>query len=148
MRLNPAAFRSIVRRPGTSLVPSDAPVQPAPLMGLATSTAVGQGLQQAIRGPVLTPGHAGFVEAAHVFKPPLRSVRLLAVARPLDARDVRDAIRFTVAQSVRVRARSGGHSYAGYSTLSDGAVLDLRNLRSVRVDKLNGTATVGAGPTH
>jgi hypothetical protein len=33
------------------------------------------------------------------------------------------------------RARSGGHSYAGYCTLTDGVVLDLRRLDWVRFDK-------------
>jgi FAD/FMN-containing dehydrogenase len=44
-----------------------------------------------------------------------------------------------------VRARSGGHSYAGYSTAARGVVLDLRDLNAIRVDKHTGTATIGAG---
>lgn len=58
---------------------------------------------------------------------------------------MRDALRFMVSHGVRVRARSGGHSYAGYSTLSDGVVLDLRRLNWVKVDQRNRTATIGAG---
>ena len=50
-----------------------------------------------------------------------------------------------VANGVPLRARSGGHSYAGYSTLSGGMVLDLRNLRGISVDMHNRTATIGAG---
>ena len=67
------------------------------------------------------------------------------VARPLDARDVRDAIRFTVGHGLPVRARSGGHSYAGYSTLNGGVVLDLRLLNDIAFDRGTGTATVSAG---
>jgi FAD/FMN-containing dehydrogenase len=44
-----------------------------------------------------------------------------------------------------VRARSGGHSYAGYSTLTGGVVLDLRKLNWVNFDKAAGSATIGAG---
>jgi FAD/FMN-containing dehydrogenase len=91
------------------------------------------------------PGQPGFRTAAHVFNPRFDDVLPIAVARPLDAGDVRDAIRFTASRGIRVRARSGGHSYAGYSTLSDGVVLDLRRLNSISVDKRNATATVGAG---
>src|SRR5205823_464104 len=40
---------------------------------------------------------------------------------------------------------SGGHSYAGYSTVHDGVVLDLRHLRSIRGSRSSSTATVGAG---
>jgi FAD/FMN-containing dehydrogenase len=46
---------------------------------------------------------------------------------------------------VPLRARSGGHSYAGYSTRSGGVVLDLRSLGRISVDRRAGTATVGAG---
>jgi FAD/FMN-containing dehydrogenase len=104
-----------------------------------------QTLQQAIRGHVFERGQPGFVAAAHVYNPRFDNVLPTAVARPVDSLDVRNAIRFTVAHNVPVRARSGGHSYAGYSTLSNGVVLDLRELNSITVDKAAGTATVGAG---
>jgi FAD/FMN-containing dehydrogenase len=102
-------------------------------------------LQQAIRGHVFVRGQPGFISAAHVYNPRFDRVLPTAVARPLDAVDVQNAIRFTVSRNVAVRARSGGHSYAGYSTLSGGVVLDLRRLNSITVDKRAGTATVGAG---
>lgn len=102
-------------------------------------------LQRAIRGHVFQRSDPGFTAAAHVYDPRFDNVLPTAVARPVDAIDVRDAIRFTVTHGVPVRARSGGHSYAGYSTLSDGVVLDLRKLNSIKVDKRAGTATVGAG---
>ncbi len=44
-----------------------------------------------------------------------------------------------------MRARSGGHSYAGYSTLKDGLVLDLRKLSGISVNRRTGIATIGAG---
>jgi FAD/FMN-containing dehydrogenase len=103
------------------------------------------GLKKAIRGQVLLPHDPGFVAAAHVFNTRFDHVRPRAVARPVDGVDVRDAIRFTAPRGVRVRARSGGHSYAGYSTLADGIVLDLRRLSKVRFDKASGLVTVGAG---
>jgi FAD/FMN-containing dehydrogenase len=114
-------------------------------MGLATTTSVGRGLQGAIRGHVFMPGQPGFRSAAHVFNPRFDEILPTALARPVDASDVRDAVRFTVPRGIRVRARSGGHSYAGYSTMSNGVVLDLRRLNSISVDKRNATATVGAG---
>jgi FAD/FMN-containing dehydrogenase len=102
-------------------------------------------LQQAIRGHVFQRGQPGFTAAAHVYNPRFDNVLPTAVARPIDSIDVRNAIRFTVAHNVPVRARSGGHSYAGYSTLSNGVVLDLRKLNAIKVNKAAGTATVGAG---
>ncbi|MFL5337847.1 MAG: FAD-binding oxidoreductase, partial [Geminicoccaceae bacterium] len=67
------------------------------------------------------------------------------MARPINGPDVRDAVRFTVGHGISVRARSGGHSYAGYSTLTNGVVLDLRRLNWVNFDQSAGTATIGAG---
>ena len=102
-------------------------------------------LQQAIRGHVFDAGSTGFAQAAHVYNERFDSVLPSAVARPVDAADVRSAIRWTVAQGVPVRARSGGHSYAGYSTLKGGVVLDLRKLNQISVNHAQGTATIGAG---
>ncbi len=90
-------------------------------------------------------GAPGFPGVAQLYNPRFDSVLPTAVARPVDSVDVRDAIRFTVAHGVPVRARSGGHSYAGYSTLSGGVVLDLRELNTITVSTGARTATVGAG---
>jgi FAD binding domain/Berberine and berberine like len=103
------------------------------------------GLQQAIRGRVFERGAAGFQAAAHVFDPRFDHVLPDAVARPVDGLDVRDAIRFCTSKGIGVRARSGGHSYAGYSTAAHGVVLDLRELNAITVDRQAGTTTVGAG---
>jgi FAD/FMN-containing dehydrogenase len=102
-------------------------------------------LSQAMRGRVIERGAPGFRAAAEVYNERFDNVMPQAVARPLDATDVRGAVRWAVAHDVPLRARSGGHSYAGYSTLSGGVVLDLRNMRGVSVNRRAGTATVGAG---
>ena len=103
------------------------------------------GLQKAIKGHVFRPNDPSFAAVAHVFNMRFDHIRPQAVARPVDGTDVRDAVRFTAARGVRVRARSGGHSYAGYSTLANGIVLDLRRLNAVHFDKPSGLVTVGAG---
>ena len=104
-----------------------------------------QGLRHAVGGTVFTRGQPGYPAAAHVYNERFDSIQPLAVARPDTAAEARDAVRWAVSKGVRLRARSGGHSYAGYSTLDDGVVLDLRNLRHVSIDRAAGTATVGAG---
>jgi FAD/FMN-containing dehydrogenase len=117
----------------------------APVMTASGSGGIARGLQSAIRGHVFAPHDPGFAATAHVFNTRFDHVQPQAVARPVDGADVRDAIRFTVARGVHVRARSGGHSYAGYSTLANGVVLDLRRLNWVRFDQATGLVTVGAG---
>jgi FAD/FMN-containing dehydrogenase len=102
-------------------------------------------LRQAIRGRVFERGSPGFAAAAHVYNERFDHVLPSLVARPLDTADVQAAVRWAAAKDMAVRARSGGHSYAGYSTLPKGIVLDLRNVRSVEVDHGAGTASIGAG---
>ncbi len=98
-----------------------------------------------IRGTVIKRGASGFAQAAHVYNSRFDGVLPSLVARPVDAADVRTAVQWAVAHGVPLRARSGGHSYAGYSTLYGGMVLDLRNLRGITVNVHAGTATIGAG---
>jgi FAD/FMN-containing dehydrogenase len=102
-------------------------------------------LQGAIRGHVFEPGRPGYANAARVFNLRFADVQPSAVARLTDAADVQHAVRAMVQRGTPVRARSGGHSYAGYSTLADGVVLDLSAMNSITVDRRSGTATVGAG---
>jgi len=102
-------------------------------------------LADAIRGPVIERGSASFRDAARIYNQRFDHVSPAAVARPLDPADAAAAVRWAATYNVPLRARSGGHSYAGYSTLSDGVVLDLRNLRQINFDRRAGTATIGAG---
>jgi FAD/FMN-containing dehydrogenase len=48
------------------------------------------------------------------------------------------------ANAVPIRARSGGHSYAGYSTTT-GVVIDVSRLASITVNAAAGTVGIGAG---
>lgn len=102
-------------------------------------------LKQAIRGQVIKPGSPQFPVAAHVYNERFDHVRPSLVARPVDTADVAAAVGWADAKDVPLRARSGGHSYAGYSTFSKGVVLDLRNVSGVKVDTGAQTATIGAG---
>ncbi len=102
-------------------------------------------LQKAIRGHVWGPATPGFTPASHVYNERFDWVKPFAVARPINGPDVQAAVRWCVANNVPMRARGGGHSYAGYSTLIGGVVLDLRRLSGISIDRRSGTATVGAG---
>jgi FAD/FMN-containing dehydrogenase len=112
---------------------------------VAAGSGIPRTLKQAIRGAVIKPGSPGFAAAAHVYNARFDNVLPSIVARPVDTADVAAAVRWAVAKNVPLRARSGGHSYAGYSTFSKGVVLDLRNVSGVTVDTAARTATIGAG---
>jgi FAD/FMN-containing dehydrogenase len=62
--------------------------------------------------------------------------------QPLDARDVAAAVRWARSSGVHIVAKSGGHSYGGYST-TRGVIVDLSRLGSVRLRRTR--AVVGPG---
>ena len=99
----------------------------------------------ACAGRCIRPGSAGYAAAAQVYNARFDGARPDAVIEPLDSRDVQAVLRWADRHDVRVAARSGGHSYAGYSTLGEGVVVDLRRLDGIAVDRGGRRASVGAG---
>ena len=59
------------------------------------------------------------------------------------AQDVEKTVRWARKHAIHIVPRSGGHSYGGYSTTSQGVVVDVSRMHGVHVH--NGIATVGAG---
>src|SRR5829696_7299149 len=94
-------------------------------------------LRAAVRGRVLVPNGS----AALVYNTRFDGRRPDAVVQVRDTADVAAAVRWANRFDVRLVARSGGHSYAGYCTTGDGVVLDLSRLRGIRVS--SGRVTVG-----
>src|SRR5262249_6653589 len=70
-------------------------------------------------------------------------IKPMAVLQAASVADVRAAVRWAQQYGVRIAARSGGHSYAGYSTTT-GLQVDLRALRGITVRAGSGTALIGA----
>ncbi len=116
-----------------------------PLATGAAKSMIPKTLQAAMRGPVIKKGAPGFLTAAHVYNERFDGVLPNLVGRPLDVNDVVGAVRWAVGHDVPLRARSGGHSYAGYSTQYGGAVLDMRLMSGISVNRRTGIATIGAG---
>ncbi len=88
-------------------------------------------LARDVRGPLLRPR----TSATLVYNQRYAGRRPRAVLQPRDARDVQVAVRWAQRHRLPLTVRSGGHSYAGYSTVSDGLVLDLRRLGDVHVTR-------------
>lgn len=99
-------------------------------------------LRQLVDGPVLAPGSPAYETERLVYNQRFDGVRPLAVVQALDVADVQAVVRWAQRRGVSVIPRSGGHSYAGYSTGS-GVVLDLSRFRAIRLE--GGTAVIGAG---
>lgn len=101
-------------------------------------------LAAAIRGGVVLPGDPGYPAAALIWNARFDDARPLAVVRPADAADVCTVVNFARDHGVPLRARGGGHSFAGYST-GDGLMVDLSALLGVEIDEGGELATLGAG---
>src|SRR4051794_30896405 len=100
-------------------------------------------LARDVRGPVITPTDAAYAHARLPYNERYDAVRPLGIVQPLSAADVRAAVAWARKNKVRVAVRSGGHSYAGYSTTS-GLVIDMRKMSGIAVHP-TGTVTIGAG---
>jgi FAD/FMN-containing dehydrogenase len=99
-------------------------------------------LARLVSGPVLAPGSSGYDAARLVYNERFDAVHPLAVVRVKDVKDVQAVVGWAQRNGVAIVPRSGGHSYAGWST-GTGVVVDLRSLRGIRVE--GDTAVVGAG---
>ena len=100
-------------------------------------------LRSAVKGKVLLPRTPGYNKARLVYNLRYDGTRPDAVVQPVSTQDVAAVVRWANRFDVSVVARSGGHSYAGYSTTGSGVVVDLSRMNGVRVS--GGRATIGAG---
>jgi FAD/FMN-containing dehydrogenase len=91
------------------------------------------------------PKDGGYDTARLLFNPLFDERRPEAVAQCASPEDVQACIAFARNnRELRLAARSGGHSYAGYSSPDRGLVVDVRSMKNIVVES-DGTTTIGAG---
>jgi FAD/FMN-containing dehydrogenase len=103
-----------------------------------------QGFKTSVRGPLLRPSDADYDEARKVFnamhdRHPALIVRCVGVA------DVIAAVAFARTHHLLVAVRGGDHSIAGHSVCEGGLMIDLSQMRSVRVDPTKRIARAEGG---
>ncbi|WP_405557369.1 FAD-binding oxidoreductase [Streptomyces sp. NBC_01171] len=103
-----------------------------------------ESLREALRGPVLAPGEAGYDEARSVYNAMIDR-RPAVIAGCVDAADVRTALSFAQDTGLELTVRGGGHSGPGLGVADDALMLDLTPMRWVDVDPQTRTARVGGG---
>jgi FAD/FMN-containing dehydrogenase len=101
-------------------------------------------LQKLVKGPVLVPPTAAYEQARLAYQQRFDTVFPLGVVQPESAADVSAIVTWAKKAKVQLVIRSGGHSYAGYSTGS-GLVVDLRRLNGINLNATSGIVTIGAG---
>ncbi len=99
-----------------------------------------------LRGALVTPEHPEYDVARHVYNGMIDR-RPGAVARVLDAIDVRTCIRFAREHDIELALRGGAHNAGGLGTWNDALVIDLSAMRSTTVSPERRTVTVGPGCT-
>ena len=102
-------------------------------------------LARELRGDVIGRGQAGYDAARLLRSTRFDGVHPLAVAYCESADDVARCVHWSTRNGIRLAARSGGHSYGGYSTVQGGLVVDVSRLNGVALAPDHRTATVGAG---
>ena len=92
---------------------------------------------------LVRPGQRGYNQAKELFSPQFDRLQPSGVAYCANPSDVAACVTFASRFRLPIRARSGGHSYAGWSSVNGGLVVDVTGLNSYGVG--NGTVKVGTG---
>ena len=100
-----------------------------------------------LSGRFLRPGDAMYPAATIISATRYMETRPAGIAVCVSPQDAAACVTWARDNGVPFVVRSGGHNYAGFST-SDGLVIDVKGMRSVRVDPATGTATVAGGANN
>ncbi|MDR7223671.1 FAD-binding oxidoreductase [Aminobacter aminovorans] len=113
--------------------------------GLATVSApVLDAFAASLRGQVMNAGDAGYDEARTVWNAMIDR-RPGLVVRCIGASDVIAAVKFARDNKLLVSVRGGGHNIAGSAVCDGGLMIDLSQMKSVRVDRVARRAWVEPG---
>lgn len=101
-------------------------------------------LATSLAGTLVLPSSSLYGSARLLYNAKFTDLYPRAIAYCQTTEDVARCVEFANAHDLSMCARSGGHSYAAYSSC-DGLVIDVSRLAGIRVDPTTNTATVGAG---
>ena len=113
------------------------------LTAAASPSGIFRELDRALRGDVIQRGRPGYNAARVLFNTRFDTVKPQAIAFCESLTDVQKTVRWARKHHIHIVPRSGGHSYAGYSTTS-GVIVDVSRLHAISLTA-NGRAAIGAG---
>lgn len=114
---------------------SDNPTEP---------TGIWKDLQGALKGQLLQSGSMDYFTIAKPWALQYSGTMPGGIARCVDEADVQTCINWARKNKVAIVARSGGHSYGGYS-MTTGLMVDVSLMNNVSYDSATGNAVVGGG---
>lgn len=118
-------------------------VSPLEASGATSATSA---LARRLKGPLVLPGQKAYPAARELFNPRLQ-ISPRAIAFCESSSDIAAVIRFARSTGWPIAARSGRHSFAGYSNTT-GIVADVSRLDHVLYDPATQTVRVGAGANN
>lgn len=97
-----------------------------------------------LQGTLLRPNYSGFREKAAPWALQYNNVLPLGIASCVSAQDVQTCILWARKYGIPLVARSGGHSYGGYSTTT-GLMIDVSPMNQVTYNSAQRLLTAGGG---
>jgi FAD/FMN-containing dehydrogenase len=119
-------------------------VQPTPTKQPSPTEADWSALARSLQGTLIRPDNSQYSVAHQLFNPRFDGILPAAIASCVSLADVQTCLSFVQRFGLPFTPRSGGHSYAGYSTTT-GLVVDITSMNAVKVNAGTGVATIGAG---
>lgn len=116
----------------------------APTSSATPTEADWSALARSLRGSLIRPQSAGYAVAHQLFNTRFDGIRPQGVTYCATPADVQACLAFVRRFNLPSTVRSGGHSYAGYSTTT-GLLLDVTRINQVNVNAGTGIATIGGG---
>src|SRR6201996_8253858 len=139
-----AGGAAVIAAPGVASAAVDKPLAPSRILARASgpTTADWTALAKDLAGPLVRPGDSSYATDKLLFDPRFDGQHPAGIAYVKNAHDVSTCLAFVRTFCVPFAARSGGHSYAGWSG-SSGLIIHVSDLKTVAVSGT--TPTVGAG---
>jgi FAD/FMN-containing dehydrogenase len=103
-------------------------------------------LRTAVRGQVISPSDADYDVARKVFNAMIDR-KPAVIVRCAGAADVMACVRFACQQKLAISVRSGGHGIAGLPVCDDVLVIDLSQMKTIRIDPSRRVARCDPGLT-
>ena len=105
-----------------------------------------ESLRSGLRGELILPGDADY-EGARKVHNGMIDRRPRFIVRPANVRDVISGVNFARENELTLAVRGGSHSAPGFGVCDDGLVIDLSDMKGVRVDPKNRTVRAEGGCT-
>ncbi len=140
---SPRTRREFLGRAGAASLVALTAADRAGLLADAAGLPTTRALARRLRGALVLPGQGGYAAAKALYNPRL-DIRPRAIAFCQTPGDVAEVLAFARARGWPVAARSGRHSFAGYSN-TRGIVADVSPMRHVLYDRASGLVRIGAG---